>query len=816
MAGARGSGRENRGLLESIGLEEATDDVICATIAADVSEAAGILPSDISCSPEGNGFFRVVVTFRAEWSSREDIAAFANALTNNPDGVFGSFPPGTVEASEITVTIFGEDPGGYDESMFYGMLYGIEFAGQPPIPLPPVPTATPAPLPTATPAPSLTPAPTGSPTPTSSPGSCDVGGDVADVAHADLDVFVPISDLNPLSIIVAEAPCDTRRKLLGASGDSNVPDSVPPCSVVTYTEYAFTCAASFPKEETCLVAFVVFPEDVDQDSLDTAMEAMGNDPATIFTSFDDQVWEIDAFFGPFQSQMRLSSALPAECCPGNADQPSFCSSGTSDGSSSSDAPNVADASTRAGDDLFRLLEDSSENDGDEDSSQRRGPNKGSDDDDGASEERDLGRDSGNDREDSSQRSDPEKGRGHDDDGDDDGDDEDAGKQTNLDKGSDDHEDSSERSDPEKGRGGGDEDDDDQDEDAGKPNDPDKGSDGHPDSSELRDREKGRGDDDVDDGAGELEDGDHGIEDVIGGKELEDDIEAILQDGSAAGSAAIINTPAESQTLDQGVPEPGAEPTLADFVPFRAEKQEGSGPGTALGGLQERHRVGGEEVLADLASGGAEVDVSATNISSPVYPNDANISNATAGFLIGSLPGEETALDPALYTVLSGRDPVELTKDGEEPLVKSEIPAFMRTNDGAVDLETHSKGGVDFGTRSIVEFADTPEASGPNVDGGRRISTAVGAIVACVAFSILAAGFIFIHRHRLSEGLERLRRHHRLQAAAGSRPGSAHARQESSSVAGPPGAAWELHAYLPGNARDAAPAPPWEDRAPDRI
>ena len=878
VAGARGSGRKNRGLLESIVPEEATDAEFCAAIATDVSKSAGVLPSDVSCSPKGNGYFGIVVTFRTEGSSEGDIVAFTNALSNNPDGIFGSFPPGTMAVSDITVTFFEEDPGGY-ESLFYGMLYGIEFVGQPPTPLPPVPTATPEPPPT--PAPTGSPAPT-TPAPTSDTRSCGVGGDVAAVAHADLDAFVPISALNPLSTIVVEAPCGTRRKLLDTSGDMSEPDSVPPCSMVVYTDYAFTCAASVPKEETCLVAFVVFPEDVDQDSLDAVMETMGNDPATIFTSFDDQAWELDAFFGPFQSQMRLSSALPAECCPGNADQPSFCSSGTSDGSSSSDAQSAVDPSMRAGDDLLRLLENSSENERrvrDEDSSHRRDPNNGRDDDD-TSEERDRDKDSKDAPENSSERRDPEKGRGDDDDeGDDDDDDDDgAGKENDLGKGSDDHENSSERRDPEKGRGNheGDDDDDDDDDEAGagEQKDIDKGNDDHKDSSEQRDPEKGRGndegdDDDADDdddeeeevGAGEQKDVDKGSDDRKdsserrdpakgtsddegddeeeeeeeedgageqkvrnngsdddGAKGMEDEEEDKYEPILHNGAAAIINSPAMSQPLDPGMPETAKEPTLADFVPVKAENQEGNGPRATLAGLQAGYRAEGEELIVNLTSGGAnqgavdspragdlndtDVDVPATNVSSPMYPTDASDSNATAGFLLGPLPGEGTALDPALYTVLSGRDPVELTKDGGEPLVNGEIPAFMRANDGGVDLETRSEGGVDLETRSVVEFAQAAAASGPIVDGGRKMSTAVGAIVACAAFSILAAG-CFILRRRLSEGLRGLRRRHRL------RPADVAERTS--------GAAWtKPSAHLPGNARRVVAAPPWEERAPDRI
>ena len=722
VAGARGSGRKNRGLLESIVPEEATDDEICAAIAADVSEAAGILPSDVSCSPEGSCYFAVAATFRTEGSSEGDIVAFTNALSSNADVVFGSFPSGTVAVSQITVAFFRGDPGGYDESLFYGMLYGIEFVGQPPTPLPPVPTATPEPPPT--PVPTGSPAPT-TPAPTFGPGSCDVGGDVADVAHADLDAFAPISALNPLSTIVDQAPCDSRRKLLDTSGSVSAPESAPPCSMVVYTDYAFTCGASVPKEETCLVAFVVFPEDVDQDSLDAVMETMGNDPSTIFTSFDDQAWELDAFFGPFQSQMRLSSALPAECCPGNADQPSFCSSGTSDGSSfsgaqSSEQDSSTDISMRAGGDLFRLLEDDSDTSDKgrgrrSDNSAKAGgalrkKKRSDDDDDDDNEDTKDRRDRGEDSEDNGDK------ELEDDDGDDQVDELGLKKSTapiftNLVR----SQPLLDTEAPEAGTG------------------PKLADLPQPIWAVMNKQGASAGAT-----LGDLQAGyrPKGEEETL----------ASLTSGGAKGAAAA---PKQSAAAKEIASDRDSAVQTLQGVPSKAQAAlaETSGNHSDAPGVIDSLRAGNASDTGQSAAAAPDsrMNISGTNASSLVYPNGTNFTNATAGFLLGSLPGEGTSLDPALYTVLSGRDPVELTKDGGEPLVNGQIPAFMRANEGGESLETGSV---------VIEAVEAEAASvGPIMDSGRKTSTA--AIVICVAFALLMAAGGFVYRHRLSEGLEGL-------------------------------------------------------------
>jgi hypothetical protein len=72
------------------------------------------------------------------------------------------------------------------------------------------------------------------------------------------------------------------------------------------------------------VAYLVFPEEVDQVEINAVIDIMGTAPGIIFTSFENQIWSVDPIFGPKKSQMKFSSALGAECCPGNPDPPSYC------------------------------------------------------------------------------------------------------------------------------------------------------------------------------------------------------------------------------------------------------------------------------------------------------------------------------------------------------------------------------------------------------------------------------------------------------------------------------------------------------------
>ena len=298
-----------------------TDEEICAALSADTAAFAELPVDSVECSKSDAGY-DMVANFPSSFGTNA-MLGLSNALTYNPDNVFPSFQSSTFSLDNLSVTVFSDEPGDGTEDLFYGI--DVDWTG--PLPPPPtMPTPVPTPVPTIAPAtPSPTPATIITPSPTI-PASCSVGGAVDDIAQEDLETFSPIMVLDPLSVHASESSCSARRRLLESSSDfSGTGNTAPACSWVIYTEYSFTCSAVSPPSETCLVSFLVFPEDVDQDELQGVTNTLENTPELIFTSLEDHIWSIDPFFGPKPTQIRFSSALGAECCPGNPDPPAYCS-----------------------------------------------------------------------------------------------------------------------------------------------------------------------------------------------------------------------------------------------------------------------------------------------------------------------------------------------------------------------------------------------------------------------------------------------------------------------------------------------------------